>query len=82
MKEFNLNDYILVNITEYGWKELDKYGAVLGLPHFSNTHIKCNEQIVDGIKYYKMQAHFFISVFGQFVWMSHPAPVNPKILIP
>ena len=77
-REFNLNEYILVNITEYGWEELSKTKR----PEFIEHCIKAKKQVVNGTDYYKLQAHFVIDTFGSMLWLSFPAPLHPVILIP
>lgn len=76
--ELNLNDYILVQITEYGWNELiEKFGA-----EYTLHCIKSRIEIVNGEEYYKLQHHVVISTFGKMAFASYPAPISCKILIP
>lgn len=78
MKTFNLNNFILVQITEYGWEHLNKEE----LPDYITHCILPREQIIDGVKYYKLQAHTVIELFGKATWMTHRCPINVNILIP
>ena len=59
MKTFNLNDYIYIQITELGWKHLEK---TLTTPiQKSDEYIKhCitpKKKVIDGIDWYRLQAH-------------------------
>lgn len=82
MTKFNLNDNILVQITDYGWEELAKYEEKSGNKGFTEHCIKSRKEVINGEDWYKLQAHFVISTFGDMVWASHPAPLKPTILIP
>ena len=81
MKEFNLNHNILIQITEYGWKDLERYEDESGNYGFTKHCIKAYEQIIDREKWYKLQAHFVIGLFPYFS-ASSAAQIKPKILIP
>lgn len=78
MKTFNLNNFILIQITEYGWEHLNNKV----LPDYITHCILPNEQIINGIKYYKLQAHTVIELFGKAKWMNHPHLIDVNILIP
>jgi len=81
MIKFNLNDYILVQITEYGWEELEKMEQKTKNIGFAKHCIKSREVEIEGEKWYRLQAHFVISTFGDMVWASYPAPLKPTIMI-
>lgn len=59
MKKFNINHYIYIQITDYGWKHLEK---TVGLEYIKfcieNTKIEINNEI-----WYKLQMHVVISLF-------------------
>lgn len=78
LAKFNLNNYILVQITEYGWDELYKKKSIDYVEHC----IKRHEEVIDGEKWYRLQAHEVITTFGSMLFMSHPAPIKSNILIP
>ena len=78
MKKFNLNNYILVAITEYGWEEARKQ---VGQDYLDDCVIP-NKQIVDDKVYYKIQAHQLITLFKNALWIAYPHPVESTILIP
>lgn len=79
---FNLNDYILVEITAYGWDQLKKYEEASGNNGFVKHCIINHKEIVDGKDYYKLQAHFVITTFGEMTFATYPAPIGINILIP
>ena len=71
MKQFNLNQYVLVQPTEYGIQEvIDKHGS-----EYWNV---CMESET----YYRMQAHQIITIWGRSIWAARPCPINVNILIP
>lgn len=80
MKTFNLNNYILVEITEYRFECLRKDEFI------TESYIKyCilpYKEIVEGKEYYKLQAHHVMNLFGKHMIMSWPTPILPNILIP
>jgi hypothetical protein len=78
MKKFNLNDYILVQITEYGMTELIKQVG----DDFMKHSITPYKKVIDGEVYYKLQAHQIPDLFGRMLWFSFPCPINPVILVP
>jgi len=80
MKEFNLNNYILVEITEYGWKCLKE--SLSDSEGYIKHCILPYQQVIDGKDYYKLQAHQVIKLFGKYMYMSWPIPILPNILIP
>lgn len=80
--KFNLNDYILVQITDYGWEQLEKHEREINNIGFTEHCIKSRKVVVNGKDYYKLQAHFVISTFGDMAWASSPAPLTPEILVP
>lgn len=77
MTKFNLNDYILVQITEYGWKELRKQKD----PDYIKYCIEDYEELIDGEKWYRMQAHMMIETFGNMLWIASHSPIKSNILI-
>ncbi len=79
--QFNLNDYILVQITDYGWKELEKHEQKTNNVGFVEHCIKSKKEVVDGVDYYRLQAHNIPDFFGDMVWASFPAPIKPIILV-
>lgn len=78
MKKFNLNDSVLVTITEYGFKHLLE---TLG-QNYIDICILPKKVIVDGLIYYKLQAHDIPSLFGKAIWFTQPHPIGINILIP
>lgn len=78
MINFNLNDYILVQITEYGMTELRKQVG----QEYINVCITPNKKIIDGVVWHKLQAHEIPSLFGRMLWFTHPCPINSNILVP
>ncbi len=80
--EFNLNYYILIQITDYGWAELYKHEKSTGNIGFVEHCIKSRKEVVNGVEYYKLQAHFVISTFGRMQFATYPTPIVPTILIP
>lgn len=78
MKFFNLNNYILVNITEYGWEHLLKDSGQNYITHCILPY----KQTIDGVDYYKLQAHQVITLWGNACWMTTPCPLSMTILIP
>jgi hypothetical protein len=78
MKKFNLNDYILVQITEYGMSELLKQNGQDFITHC----ILPRKKVINGEDWYRLQAHNIPDWFGNMLWFSNPAPIKPDILIP
>lgn len=78
MKTFNLNEKILITITEYGWEQAKKH---IGEDYIKHCIIPYKTTI-EGIDYYKMQAHQIITIWGKSVWWSYPCPIGINILIP
>lgn len=78
MQKFNLNSYILVQITEYGWKHLlETVGQ-----EYINHCIKPYYTFIDNTEYYKLQAHSVITLFGTAIFAVNPHPIEANILIP
>ena len=78
MEAFNLNNYVFVQITEYGWE----YLAATYDSRYIQYSIKNYKETIDGVEYYKLQAHHVITTFGGAIWATHPAPIKSTILIP
>lgn len=77
MKTFNLNDDVLVNITNYGWEMLD-----INYPKIGRSIIESKKEIINGVEYYRMQAHNIISYWGNAMWITSHSPIYSEILIP
>jgi len=78
MKKFNLNDYILVHITDYGMNELIKqYGQ-----DFVTHCVLPRKEVIDDKDWYRLQAHSIPDWFGHMIWATNPAPIEINILIP
>lgn len=75
MKTFNLNDYLFVQITEYGWERLKE---TVGDSYIENC-IKQYETIIDGDIWYKMQGHHMITLFGDMLFCASHSPIKPNI---
>ena len=78
MKKFNLNDYVLVSITKYGWGHLKKE---VGEEYIKNC-ILPYKTVVEEKEYYKLQAHNVITLFGNAIFAVNPYPIESNILIP
>ena len=77
MTKFNLNNYVLVQITSYGWEELNKkYGK-----DYIENYIISSKEVIDGEDWYKMQLHQVITRFGTMIFAANPAPIEINILI-
>lgn len=76
---FNLNNYILIQITDYGWKQLEK--RYVTNPGFIEHCIKAKKKVVNDKEYYRLQAHFVMETFGELITGSIPTPVLPEILM-
>jgi len=77
-KKFNLNNYILVKITEYGWNELKKRSYGEG---YINHCIMPRKKIINNEEWFELQTHEVISLFGDMVWATSPAPLEVMIMI-
>lgn len=93
MIKFNLNDYVLVQITEYGWEHLlkekhDIFADIrVGNPaetlgELRTRVIKKSAQRIDGETWYEMQAWEVLKYFGSATLATHPTPILSNILIP
>ncbi len=82
MQKFNLNDEILVQITDYGWEQLYKQESDTNNVGYVEHCIKAHEEIIDGEKWYRLQAHRVITDFGNMIFATFPSPLKPQILIP
>ncbi len=75
MIDFNLNNYVLVQITEYGWEELKKSVG----QEYIDTCIISHEQQIDGEKWYRIQGHEMITLFGDMLFIVSHSPIEPNI---
>lgn len=82
MKSFNLNHYILVQITDYGWAELEKYEQKSGNIGFAQHCVRAKKEIVNGKEYYRLQAHFVMQTFGHCLYCYNISPINSNVLVP
>lgn len=78
MKSFNLNNKILVQITDYGWSELLKHHG----QKYIDVCITPYKKIINNVDYYELQAHNIITLWDKSLWWTHPCPISPVILIP
>lgn len=78
MKRFNLNNYILIQITEYGWEYLHKNYEAGYITHC----IVAYREEIEGEAWYKLQAHEVISLFGNALWIASHSPISTNILVP
>lgn len=76
MKKFNLNSYVFVQITEYGWEQLK--GSV-GNDYIQHC-ILSHEIIIAGEKWYKLQGHQMITLFGNMLFIASHHPINCNIM--
>lgn len=72
---FNINDYVLVEITEYGWEHLKK---TVGNDYITHC-ILSYEETINGRKWYKLQGHQMITLFGKLSFVDPPIKMNIKI---
>jgi hypothetical protein len=79
MKSFNINNYILIEITEYGWECLNK--SLSNSEEYIKHCILPNKQVINGKEYYKLQAHQVMELFGSHMVLSFPTPISSNILI-
>lgn len=77
MKTFNLNEYILVQITDIGWKHLETKVTADYIKHCIIPY----KQIIEEKDYYRLQAHQVASLFGDRFYCN-PVPIDMNILIP
>jgi hypothetical protein len=76
MLSINLNEFVLIQITQAGWEYLlDTFGK-----KYVDNCIHPNSHIVDGVIYYKFHLHEVATVFGRAKWISNP-PITMNILI-
>lgn len=73
--DFNLNNYVLVQITEYGWSKLKETVD----DDYINHCILDNVVVIDTEKWYKLQGHEMITLFGKMLFMAQPCPININI---
>lgn len=76
--KFNLNDEVLVQITDYGWGALAKKNT----ERFIENCIRSRKEMVNGEEYYRFQASFVIETFGEMVFCANVHPINSNILVP
>lgn len=75
--QFNLNDYVLVQLTEKGKKKVIESA---GQEYFDSV-IKPKETIIGDTTYYKLQAHQLMSLWEPADWLIAFGPIEPTILI-
>ena len=76
MKKFNLNNYVFVQITEYGWEKLKE---TVGNDYIQHC-ILSKEIIIFGEKWYKLQGHQMITLFGKMLFIASHSPINCNIM--
>lgn len=77
LTKFNLNNYIFVQITQYGKEWLIDNS---GMDFWENV-IESRKVIIDGEEWYELQAHNIPDYFGAAVWAFSPAPIKSNILV-
>lgn len=78
MKKLNINDKVLVQITDYGWCWLYEKKGI----DFIKRCVKSHKKVIDGVEYYELQLHQIIDLFGGRVHPSNKWPIKMEILIP
>ena len=77
MKKFNLNDYIFVQITKYGWEKLRENETEEYIQHC----ILSNQVIISGEIWYKLQGHQLFGLFGNMLFTASHHPIEMNILL-
>lgn len=78
MSKFNLNENILVQITDYGKEHLVKRSG----QEFWDAVIDIRKVVIEGEDWYKLQAHIVAECFGEALWSISHSPIKSNILIP
>ena len=73
--DFNLNNYVLVQITEYGWDHLNK---TVGESYIKNC-IEPYRQQINNEHWWKLQGHQMIELFGGAIFISSQFPIKSNI---
>ena len=76
MTKFNINDYILVQITDIGWNHLNK---TVGKEYIEACIIPY-KQVINNKDWYRLQAHNVMSLLGESTGHSQ-GYINSNILI-
>jgi hypothetical protein len=80
MVQFNLNDYVLIQITEEGFRALErKYARHTA---FVDICIRDKREVIDGKEYYRLQAHSVMQYFGDIIGTYNPGHISTNILVP
>ena len=77
MVKFNLNNEILVEITDKGWERLTEKNIEQYIDHC----IKLNEVKIGEKTYYKLQAHQLGELFEPADWATAIGPVKPVVML-
>jgi hypothetical protein len=77
MINFNLNDYILVQITDYGWSHLARE---VGDSYIQNCIVPY-ATIIDGEEWYRLQGHQVITLFGNALFCASSVPIKSNVKI-
>ena len=73
---FNINDYILVQITEYGWEYLQK--SLFDPEGYIKHVILAREVKINGEIWYRLQMFHVMELFGQH-FNGNPSPIRLRI---
>lgn len=79
-RTFNLNDYVYVQITQYGFEELLKHEKEINNIGFTEHCVISRKEVIDGEDWYKLQAHSIPDWFGRMIWATNPAPLKANIM--
>lgn len=77
MVKISFHNYVLVQITDYGWEYLQRSYS----DNFIEKYIRANAFLIDGEVWYKIRAVSVFDWFGSAVWNEPPWPLKNEILL-